>query len=281
DVLVSTSIVESGLDIPSANTIIINRADQFGLAQLYQLRGRVGRYKHQAYAYLLIPGTGSLSDAALKRLVAIEELSELGAGFQLSARDMEIRGVGNMLGHNQSGHITSIGFDLYCKLVEDMVKDIRGEKIDSQIETELDLMVKGFIPKDYVPDLNQRLDFYRRIQIASEREDYLAIMSELVDRYGPYPEPVAKLLALLEIRIFCQQIHISKLEVKSNQACLHLLPSTLINTEKLTSMFDERFTIESEYKINIRVDRKGWKADLRLIGNYLKKLASLLKTVKV
>jgi transcription-repair coupling factor (superfamily II helicase) len=281
DVLVSTSIVESGLDIPSANTIIINRADQFGLAQLYQLRGRVGRYKHQAYAYLLIPGTGSLSDAALKRLDAIEELSELGAGFQLSARDMEIRGVGNMLGHNQSGHITSIGFDLYCKLVEDMVKDIRGEKIDSQIETELNLMVKGFIPKDYVPDLNQRLDFYRRIQIASEHEEYLAIMSELLDRYGPYPEPVAKLLALLEIRIFCQQIHISKLELKINQACLHLLPSTLVNTEKLTSMFDERFSIQSEYKINIRVDRKGWKADLSLIGNYLKKLVSLLKTVKV
>ena len=281
NVLLSTSIVESGLDIPSANTIIINRADQFGLAQLYQLRGRVGRYKHQAYAYLLIPGTGSLSEEARKRLGAIEELSELGAGFQLSARDMEIRGVGNMLGHNQSGHISSIGFDLYCKLVEDMVKDIRGEKIDSQIDTELDLMVKGFIPKDYVPDLNQRLDFYRRIQIASEHEECLSITSELADRYGPYPEAVAKLLAILEIRIFCQQIHISKIEMKLNHACLYLLSSTLINTEKLTSVLDDRFSIRSEYEINIRVDRKGWKTDLMLIRNYLKKLATLLKTVKV
>ncbi|MAX16658.1 MAG: transcription-repair coupling factor [Nitrospina sp.] len=281
NVLLSTSIVESGLDIPSANTIIINRADQFGLAQLYQLRGRVGRYKHQAYAYLLIPGTGSLSEEARKRLGAIEELSELGAGFQLSARDMEIRGVGNMLGHNQSGHISSIGFDLYCKLVEDMVKDIRGEKIDSQIDTELDLMVKGFIPKDYVPDLNQRLDFYRRIQIASEHEECLSITSELADRYGPYPEAVAKLLAILEIRIFCQQIHISKIEMKLNHACLYLLSSTLINTEKLTSVLDDRFSIRSEYEINIRVDRKGWKTDLMLIRNYLKKLASLLKSVKV
>ena len=281
NVLLSTSIVESGLDIPSANTIIINRADQFGLAQLYQLRGRVGRYKHQAYAYLLIPGTGSLSEEARKRLGAIEELSELGAGFQLSARDMEIRGVGNMLGHNQSGHISSIGFDLYCKLVEDMVKDIRGEKIDSQIDTELDLMVKGFIPKDYVPDLNQRLDFYRRIQIASEHEECLSITSELADRYGPYPEAVAKLLAILEIRIFCQQIHISKIEMKLNHACLYLLSSTLINTEKLTSVLDDRFSIRSEYEINIRVDRMGWKTDLMLIRNYLKKLATLLKTVKV
>jgi transcription-repair coupling factor (superfamily II helicase) len=281
DVLLSTSIVESGLDIPSANTIIINRADQFGLAQLYQLRGRVGRYKHQAYAYLLIPGTGGLSDVARKRLCAIEELSELGAGFQLSARDMEIRGVGNMLGHNQSGHIASVGFDLYCKLVEDMVKDIRGEKIDSQIETELNLMVKGFIPKDYVPDLNQRLDFYRRIQVASDNEESLTIASELTDRYGPHPVPAAKLLALLEIRILCQQIHISKIEVKQNEAHLHLLPSTPINPENLASMFDERLSIRSEYKINLRLDRKGWKIDLKLIGTYLQKLANSLQTIEV
>ena len=281
DLLLSTSIIESGLDIPSANTIIINRADQFGLAQLYQLRGRVGRYKHQAYAYLLIPGTGGLSVEARKRLCAIEELSELGAGFQLSARDMEIRGVGNMLGHNQSGHISSIGFDLYCKLVEDMVKDIRGEKTDSRIETELNLMVKGFIPKDYVPDLNQRLDFYRRIQVASDNHEGLAIASELVDRYGPHPEPVAKLLALLEIRIYCKQIHISKIEVKQNEAHLHLLPSTSINPENLTPMFDERLSIMSEYKINILLDRKGWKTDLKLIGTYLQKLAISLKTVEV
>jgi transcription-repair coupling factor (superfamily II helicase) len=281
DILLSTSIIESGLDIPSANTIIINRADQFGLAQLYQLRGRVGRYKHQAYAYLLIPGTGGLSIEARKRLCAIEELSELGAGFQLSARDMEIRGVGNMLGHNQSGHISSIGFDLYCKLVEDMVKDIRGEKIDSRIETELNLLVKGFIPKDYVPDLNQRLDFYRRIQVSSDNDEGLAIASELVDRYGPHPEPVAKLLALLEIRIYCQQVHIFKIEVKKNKAQLHLLPSTPINPENLTTMFDERLSIESEYKINIRLDCKGWKIDLKLIGTYLQKMANALKSVEV
>ncbi len=281
DLLLSTSIVESGLDIPSANTIIINRADQFGLAQLYQLRGRVGRYKHQAYAYLLIPGTGGLSDEARKRLSAIEEMSELGAGFQLSARDMEIRGVGNMLGHNQSGHITSVGFDLYCKLVEDMVKDIRGEKTESRIETELDLMVKGFIPKDYVPDLNQRLDFYRRIQVASEQDEGLSIASELADRYGPHPDPAAKLLALLEIRIFCQQIHISKIEMKQKEVILHLLPSTPINPQALTSMFDERLSIRSEYKISIRLDRKGWKTDLKLIGNYLQKLAHSLRPIEV
>ncbi|MBT5651369.1 MAG: transcription-repair coupling factor [Nitrospina sp.] len=280
DLLLCTSIIESGLDIPSANTIIINRADQFGLAQLYQLRGRVGRYKHQAYAYMLIPGTGGLKDEARKRLGAIEEMSELGAGFQLSARDMEIRGVGNMLGHNQSGHIASVGFDLYCKLVEDMVKDIRGKKTDTRIETELDLMVKGFIPKDYVSDLNQRLDFYRRIQVASEHEEAMAVASELADRYGPHPEPVAKLLALLEIRILCQKIHVSKAELKHSDVFLHLLPSTSINPQTLTSLFDDRLSMESEYKVKIRLDRKGWKKDLQLIENYLERLANSLRPAK-
>ena len=281
DLLLCTSIIESGLDIPSANTIIINRADQFGLAQLYQLRGRVGRYKHQAYAYLLIPGTGGLKDEARKRLSAIEEMSELGAGFQLSARDMEIRGVGNMLGHNQSGHIASVGFDLYCKLVEDMVKDIRGKKSDPRIETELDLMVKGFIPKDYVPDLNQRLDFYRRIQVTSEYEEGLAVASELEDRYGPHPEAIEKLLALLKIRMLCQKIHISKIELKHNDVYLHLLPSTAINPEILTSLFDERLSMQSEYKIKIRLDRKGWKTDLKLVANYLQRLANSLLPVEI
>jgi transcription-repair coupling factor (superfamily II helicase) len=280
DLLLSTSIIESGLDIPSANTIIINRADQFGLAQLYQLRGRVGRYKHQAYTYMLIPGTGGLKDEARKRLSAIEEMSELGAGFQLSARDMEIRGVGNMLGHNQSGHIASVGFDLYCKLVEDMVKDIRGKKSDPHIETELDLMIKGFIPKDYVSDLNQRLDFYRRIQVASEHEEALAIASELADRYGPHPEAVAKLLALLEVRILCQKIYIFKMELKRNDVYLHLLHSTTVNPKLLTSLFDERLSMESEYKLKIRLDRKGWKIDLKLVETYLQKLASSLDPVE-
>ncbi len=280
DLLLCTSIIESGLDIPSANTIIINRADHFGLAQLYQLRGRVGRYKHQAYAYLLIPGTGGLKDEARKRLSAIEEMSELGAGFQLSARDMEIRGVGNMLGHNQSGHISSVGFDLYCKLVEDMTQDIRGKKTDFRIETELDLRVKGFIPKDYVPDLNQRLDFYRRIQVASEHDESLAVASELADRYGPLPEAVAKLLALLEIRILCQHLHISKVELKNNDVLLHLLPSTPINPELLTSLFDDRLSMQSEYKIKIRLDRKGWKTDLKLVVNYLQRFANSLDIVE-
>ncbi|MBC8284942.1 MAG: transcription-repair coupling factor [Nitrospinae bacterium] len=279
DVLLSTSIVESGLDIPSANTIIINRADQFGLAQLYQLRGRVGRYKHQAYAYLLIPGTDALSKEARKRLTAMEELSELGAGFQLAARDMEIRGVGNMLGSDQSGHIASVGFDLYCKLVEDMVKDIRGEKVEPRIETEIDLMIKGYIPNEYVPDLNQRLELYRRIQLTGNKNECFELSREMVDRYGPHPEPVEKLMALLEIRVFCQLLHISKAKMKNRELFLTLLPTTPLSPETLASLFDERLKMISEFQIGILLDRKGWKSDFKAISNYLQKLSESLISV--
>ena len=280
DVLVSTSIVESGLDIPSANTIIINRADQFGLAQLYQLRGRVGRYKHQAYAYLLIPSTQALSEEARKRLVAMEELSELGAGFQLAARDMEIRGVGNMLGSNQSGHIASVGFDLYCKLVEDMVKDIRGEKVDPGIEVEIDLLVKGFIPNEYVPNLNQRLDLYRRIQLAGDRNECLALSREMIDRFGAHPEPVEKLLALLEIRVFCQRLHINQVNMKQGKVFLTLLPSTPVNPKHLTKVIGQRLKILSEYQIGIHLDRRGWRGDLKVVSEQLQKLLKLLNVEK-
>ena len=281
DVLLSTSIVESGLDIPSANTIIINRADQFGLAQLYQLRGRVGRYKHQAYAYLLIPGTEVLSSEAHKRLAAMEELSELGAGFQLAARDMEIRGVGNMLGSNQSGHIASVGFDLYCKLVEDMVKDIRGEKVEPRVEVEIDLLVKGFIPNGYVPDLNQRLDIYRRIQLAGDRNECMALSREMIDRFGSHPESVEKLLALLEIRLFCQKLHINQVHMKHGKVFLTLLPSTPVSPENLAAILDERLRMLSEFQIGILLDRKGWKADLKVVSGYLQKLLKSLDVEKI
>jgi transcription-repair coupling factor (superfamily II helicase) len=276
DVLISTSIVESGLDIPSANTIIINRADQFGLAQLYQLRGRVGRYKHQAYAYLLIPGDGILSNEASKRLEAMEEMSELGAGFQMAARDMEIRGVGNMLGSNQSGHIASVGFDLYCKLVEDMARDIRGEKVEARLDTEINLMIKGFIPNEYIPDLNQRLDFYRRIQIASDRNECMELSREMSDRFGPRPEPVDKLLMLLEIRVLCQRLHISKAHMKNGEVFLTLLNSTPLRAEDLTANLDGRLKMLSEFQIGILVERKSWRADLKMICEYLQKLSRSL-----
>lgn len=265
DLLLCTTIIESGLDIPSANTILVNRADHFGLAQLYQLRGRVGRYKHQAYAYFLIPGTMAISSDARKRLLAIEEMSELGAGFQLAARDMEIRGVGNMLGHNQSGHIATVGFDMYCKLIEESVKELKGVKTEARIEPEIELNVKGFIPKDYIPDLNQRLEVYRRLQLVDSLDERREIEGELQDRYGNIPEPTDKLLVLMDIRILCQKIHISKAFMVGAEARLTIESSTPVSPEKIAGLIDKRMRFLSEYQLGIRVDRTGWKNDLDTI----------------
>ncbi len=277
DLLLCTSIIESGLDIPSANTIIISRADQFGLAQLYQLRGRVGRYKHQAYAYLLIPGALTISDDARKRLTAIEEMSDLGAGFELAARDMEIRGTGNMLGHDQSGHISAIGFDLYCKMMEETIREMKGQKIESRIEPEINLEIKGFIPKDYVSDLNQRLEIYRRLQLLDEFEGLETLKVELVDRYGNFPEEVEKLVVLMEIKLYCQRLDISKIQLRHGEAAFTLDPATRIATQKLMGILDSGMRLVSEYHLSLKFKIKGWKEDTALISSYLKKLMSCVE----
>lgn len=276
DLLLCTSIIESGLDIPSANTIIINRADQFGLAQLYQLRGRVGRYKHQAYAYLLIPGALAISEDARKRLSAIEEMSDLGAGFELAARDMEIRGTGNMLGHNQSGHISAIGFDLYCKMMEETIREMKGQKVESKVEPEINLEIKGYIPKDYVSDLNQRLELYRRLQLLDAFDDLKVLKVELTDRYGNFPEEVEKLLVLLEIKLYCQKLDISKIRLKQNEITLTIDSSTRLSTHKFMQIFDSRMRLISEYQFALKLKNKGWKEDSGVICAYLNKLMDCL-----
>ena len=187
DLLLCTTIIESGLDIPAANTIIINHAETFGLAQLYQLRGRVGRSVQQAYAYLLIPGDLLLSETARKRIEALEEFSELGAGFQLASRDLEIRGAGNLLGPQQSGHIASVGFDLYCQMLEEAIRTVRGEDVLPRIEPELRLEVQGYLPETYVDSEAQRLELYRRCAMLTEPAALEALRQELQDRFGTPP----------------------------------------------------------------------------------------------
>ena len=277
DVLLCTTIIESGLDIPSANTIIINRADQFGLAQLYQLRGRVGRYKHQAYAYLLIPGALAISSEARQRLNAIEELSELGAGFQLAARDMEIRGVGNMLGRNQSGHIASIGFDLYSKLIEETVSELKGEKGQRQfVDPEINLQVKGFIPKNYIPDLNQRLDLYRRLQLSDTLGDYNAIKSEIKDRYGRLPESIEKLLSLVEVKTICRMLHIKRVYIVNGAVRFDVERTTPISSGIISGAYEAGFVFVSEFCLGLNLKRKNWKEDMLSIADHLKVILRLV-----
>ena len=277
DVLLCTTIIESGLDIPSANTIIINRADQFGLAQLYQLRGRVGRYKHQAYAYLLIPGALAISSEARQRLNAIEELSELGAGFQLAARDMEIRGVGNMLGRNQSGHIASIGFDLYSKLIEETVKELKGEEVQRQfIDPEINLQVKGYIPKNYIPDLNQRLDVYRRLQLLDTLDDYNAINREMIDRYGRFPESIVKLLFIVEIKTICRILHIKRVYIVNGDVRFDVERTTPISLVEISGSLEAGFIFVSEFCLGLNLKRKNWKEDMLSIADHLKVILRLV-----
>ena len=201
DILVCTTIIEAGLDIPNANTIFIDRAEMFGLADLHQLRGRVGRYKHRAYCYLLLSPNRQLNETAARRLKAIEEYSELGAGFRIAMRDLEIRGAGNILGPEQSGHIATVGYELYCQLLEKQVKRMRGEPSDERIPVHLELDVEAYIPKAYVASDRQRMDCYRRFVSCRTPEDVEQLERDLIDTFGPYPETVGTLLALAEIRV--------------------------------------------------------------------------------
>ena len=208
DMLVSTTIVENGLDIPLANTIIINNADQYGLAELYQLRGRVGRSNRRAYAYLLVPEDKELSDIARKRLAALKEFSELGSGFKIAALDLELRGAGNLLGSQQHGHIGAVGFETYCRMLEDTVSELQGKEVEPQVRTALRLQVDIHIPPGYIAEEAQRLQAYKRVADVRTPEDRERVASELQDRYGPLPQPVANLAdyALLKSRAEAMRI---------------------------------------------------------------------------
>ena len=224
DMLVCTTIIESGLDIPNANTIIINRADRFGLAQLYQLRGRVGRSKHRAYAYMLVPG--SLTPLARKRIKAMEELSELGSGFKLAARDMEIRGAGNLLGSQQSGHITAVGFETYCRMLEEAVEELRFGVAERKTETALSLDFVGKLEESYIPVLEQRMNFYYRINRADSKDEIVRIGEELADRFGPPPEKAQKLLSAVLIRLAAIRLGLEKVELSGGFLLLTFPPGS-------------------------------------------------------
>jgi transcription-repair coupling factor (superfamily II helicase) len=206
DVLVCTTIIGSGVDIPNANTIIVDHADYFGLSQLYQIRGRVGRYKHRAFAYLLVPGDRALTEEAQKRLKALEEFSTLGSGFRIAMRDMEIRGAGNVLGGEQHGHIVSVGYDTYVQLVEEAVAEVKGEPIRRRALPPFDIAVDAFIPEEYVPSEAQKITLYKRIAGLQSVEEVREMQAELNDRFGAPPAPVKRLLDVVRVRALGAEI---------------------------------------------------------------------------
>lgn len=203
DVLISTTIIESGIDIPNVNTIFIDGADHYGLADLHQLRGRVGRYKHQAYCYLLVPDDRPVNPEALKRLRALVEFSNLGAGFQIAMRDLEIRGAGNILGAAQSGHIGLVGYDMYCRLLEKAVRKQKNEVYAEPVHVEVDFAVEAFVPEDYVSGEARKVELYRKVSLALSEEEVDELAEELKDRYGPLPEQLERLLRVQKLRVFC------------------------------------------------------------------------------
>ena len=240
DVLVATTIVENGLDIPRANTIIINRADRFGLAELYQLRGRVGRSNQRAYAYLLVPPETVLSEVARKRLAAMKEFSELGSGFRIAALDLELRGAGNLLGRQQHGHIEAVGFDLYTQMLERAVSRLKGEEAAPELRTTLCLGLDVRIPQDYIPSENLRLRTYKRISSVASAEERQDISRELADRFGPPPPSVENLLDYAVLKSMCERLRISAVERQGSRIAVRFHPETPLDPAALVKVVRSR-----------------------------------------
>ena len=240
DVIVATTIVENGLDIPRANTILINRADRLGLAELYQLRGRVGRSHQRAYAYLLVPPDTALSEIARKRLSAMKEFSELGAGFRIAALDLELRGAGNMLGRQQHGHIEAIGFDMYCQMLERAVSKLKGEESAPELRTTLSLGLDVRIPENYIPSENLRLRTYKRISSIASEEEKQDVHRELTDRFGAPPSTVENLLEYAVLKSMCERLRISAVERQGTRIAIRFHAETPLDPATLVKVVRSR-----------------------------------------
>jgi transcription-repair coupling factor (superfamily II helicase) len=256
DVLLATTIVENGLDIPNANTIVINRADRYGLSQLYQLRGRVGRSDRPAYAYLLIPPEEALSAVARKRLAAIKEFSDLGSGFRVAALDLEIRGAGNLLGGEQSGHIDAVGFEMYMKLLEETVRELKGEDLEDDVRATVNLRIDFRIEEAYVSDMNQRLMIYRRIAAARSEEELTRIMEEIRDRYGPPPVAVLNLADYGRIRVLADQLGIETVEREGSVVVLRFRQKARVDPVHVIAMVRERGDLQLLPPSTLKLDLK-------------------------
>ena len=256
DVLLATTIIENGLDIPNANTMIINRADRYGLSQLYQLRGRVGRSDRRAYAYLLVPPEDNLSPVAKKRLAAIREFSDLGSGFRVAALDLEIRGAGNLLGGEQSGQIEAVGFDMYMKLLEQTIKELKGEEIEDEIRANVNLRVDLRIDETFIPDMNQRLTVYRRMAGVRSEAELQKVIEEVRDRYGPPPASIENLAEYAFIRVLADRIGIESIDREGQLVVLKFRPEAKLDPTWLFKIVQERKDLQLTPPATLRLDMK-------------------------
>ncbi len=250
DILVCTTIIETGLDIANANTLIVDEADKMGLAQLYQLRGRVGRSNRVAYAYLTYKKDRTLSPLAEKRLSAIREYTELGSGFKIAMRDLEIRGAGNLLGTEQHGQVCAVGFDLYCKLLDDAIRTLKGEEVQKEIEVEIDLSINSFIPDYYIKDSATKLGFYQRIQRTNSAAKLDLLADEMVDRFGDIPQETENLLRIAALKIYCHDLRIKSVKQKAGIVYMTFTEDTLITVDNV-------FAIAQKYQRRLSYGKVG------------------------
>jgi len=260
-VLVCSAIIESGLDFPNANTMIINRADKFGLAQLYQLRGRVGRSDRRAYAYLLIPGEKIITRDAESRLKALQELDELGGGFKLALHDLEIRGAGNLLGKQQSGQIAAVGFELYTEMMEKAVRELKGEAVRPEVEPEIRLGIPAYFPEDYIPDTNQRLIFYKRLAGLEDLRELEEIKEELKDRYGPFSPEVENLFLVMYLRRFLKNYLVEQITYHDGKVSLLFHSESPVKLERLFELIGKdkgRYRLSPDGRLSFAPQHQSW-----------------------
>ncbi|MGZ5434208.1 MAG: transcription-repair coupling factor, partial [Thermoanaerobaculia bacterium] len=240
DVLLATTIIENGIDIPACNTILINHAERFGLSQLYQLRGRVGRSDRLAFCYLLVPKDRILTSDARKRLAAIQEFSDLGAGFRIAARDLEIRGAGNLLGGEQSGEIAAVGFEMYTRLLEETIREMKGERIEEEVETSMNLGVDIYIPRDYIADENIRITLYKKIAAARDADRLDELRTEMRDRFGAIPANLETLFGFVRLRQLAKRLGVVSILREKEILAVKFHPTAKIDPEKLLELLGER-----------------------------------------
>jgi transcription-repair coupling factor (superfamily II helicase) len=263
EVLVCTSIIESGIDIPQANTLIVEHADAFGLAQLYQIRGRVGRSRERAYAYLLYDSAAALTPEAAQRLSALSDYTELGSGFKIAMRDLEIRGAGNLLGDEQSGHVAALGFELYMQMLDEAVQEggASGEGDTPEEElpepVRLDVNVDAYVPPDYVPYEQAKIEIHRRVASALEVADVERLREELEDRFGPVPEPLANLLALQRARIKLGQAGARAVSFRGDRLAVTPIDLDSARARRLREQLPEALYESGKSQVSVRVPREG------------------------
>ncbi|MGH8309975.1 MAG: TRCF domain-containing protein, partial [Steroidobacteraceae bacterium] len=265
DVLVTTAIIENGLDIPRANTIIVDRADMLGMGQLYQLRGRVGRSRERAYCYLLVPPPNVMTEEARSRIEALERYTELGSGFNVATLDLELRGAGDLLGAEQSGFVASVGFDLFCQMLEEATHELSGQPVVHEVDPELSIDVEALLSEDYVSEVGVRLSLYKRLASAADEAEVSELAAEMEDRFGKPPPPARHLIELMRLKTELRRLHVLGCEASAKGVTLHLRDDTPLDPAKLAALVSRK---KSPYRLTPdgRLTRRALETEAKADG---------------